>query len=218
MKLISTKICTILCFAAASSGATAELFDNESIFKSKHHRSIGMVWNADTQLRVRHARSVIKRTEERVCITTKTRDLAAGAYTNWWVIYNEPEYCSNPSGFGDVSCGPPDIANPLVRATVMLATGGIVGPNGRAHFNTCIETGELTHSVFPMGTQEGLVNNYGAEIQQVIRYHGPAEYDFPELLGLQLSEYNGGCEEEESQQNGFACADAQMVTHVPKSY
>lgn len=208
----------VLVFSIVSTSAFSEMFEENMLLKNKRHKSVGGVWQVDSNTKVKRARSVIKRRHDSICITTKTHSLPSGAYTNWWVIYNEPEYCSNPSGFGDVACGPDDVPNPLVRATVMLATGSLVGPDGKARFNTCLETGELTFSVFPMGTQEGLVNSRRAEIQQVIRYHGPAEYDFPALLGLQLSEFGGGCEDDSIQQPGFECFDAQMITHVPVPY
>lgn len=190
------------------------LLGGNQICYAKNHSGVKIqknkVWDVKTKQSVKRARSRLVRYKDGVCITTKTRDLTEGAYTVWWVLYNEPDHCANPVPYGKARCGDSDLFNPNVRASVMLASGKIVGPNGKMFLNACIKKGELTTGLFDMGTQEGLTNPAGAEIQMIIRHHGEAHYDDPTLLGSQLSNYLGNCEVNGGQ---ATCEDKQQIIH-----
>lgn len=171
------------------------------------------IWDVPTKSVVRHASSRLLRKNDGVCVTADTHGLHEGAYTVWWVLYNEPDQCNNPVPYGDARCGDLDIANPAVRATVMWAAGKLVGPDGRAHINACIGNGELSHEVFDMGTKEGLTDPMGAEIQLVVHYHDKAAYTSPALLGDQLTSFVGGCEDPGALEPP-ACTDSQQIVHT----
>lgn len=176
-------------------------------------KSVNKVWSTIDVNEIEDSKSILERSANTVCITTDTKKLPKGAYTNWWVIFNEPVYCNNPAPFGNATCGELDIGNPDVRATVMWSASGIVGVDGKAHFNACLDKGEITHQLL-MGSADGLVNPLTAEIHLVIRHHGPANYNDPLLLGNQLSSFLGGCEDLTQGIIGFNCQDPQYIVHT----
>ena len=100
-----------------------------------------------------------------VWIRVNTTRLPAGAYTNWWVIFNNPDACSAPG------CGGKDFPTPAVNASVLFATGGVVTDNGVGHFRAHLEEGDLSGEVL---FGPGLTTAEGAEIHYIVRYHGPA--------------------------------------------
>ena len=117
--------------------------------------------------RVKGAYSKITRTEEEVCTYTPTRDLPAGAYTNWWVVFNSPENCSGDGALSNAKCSlSTDRWDPVTNASAFRVANGVVGPRGQIIFDTCIsvngEYDELLHG-------EGLTNP-NAEIYQIIKY------------------------------------------------
>ncbi len=128
--------------------------------------------------------------------------LPGGAYTNWWVIFNHPEFCSPPG------CGANDFpqngGNPNVQASVLWATGRVVDANGQGTFSA-----HLTAD----GTAPGEVRfgpallNPRAEIHLIVRSHGPAMTG--DALNAQLTSVVGGC----SASN--PCQDQQVAQHFP---
>lgn len=99
-----------------------------------------------------------------------------GAYTVWWVIFNNPAACA-PAG-----CSRADLGNPAVAGSVMNATGGVADANGEAEFNAFLPIGfmhtnpsdEAANGKFNRQLQgAGLQNLKGAEIHAVIKSHGP---------------------------------------------
>ena len=164
---------------------------------------------------VHKAKGKITRFEDKICVNVKTRDLNPGAYTAWWIIFNQPEYCENPVSSVDALCSPPDLSNPSVRATVMWSAAGIVGANGKTYLSACLNEGEITRELQPPGTQEGLVNPLGAEIHINIKDHGPAIYDDAETLGSQLNSLNGGCADTNNDIEGYPCIFPQFTVFAP---
>lgn len=205
MKLLNTTVSVGLALMTLGQAAYAEPTQEQ-----RNERN--PVWDVATKQPVRRASSRLRRSVDKICLSADTRDLAPGAYTVWWVLYNEPHQCNNPVPYGSAACGDLDIANPAVRATVMWAQGKLVGPDGKAHLSACIKKGELTREVFDMGTREGLTNPLGAEVQLVIHSHDAARYDDARLLGEQLTKFVGGCTD-----TGGAtapeCRDAQQIVH-----
>jgi hypothetical protein len=126
---------------------------------------------AFADLSVKGTSTLIRRADG-VSINIKTTGLAPGAYTVWWAVFNNPEACT----FGPGRCGedPADFENPATGFAFDRATGGIVGEDGTATFAANLRVGE------PL-TEEGsfapftLTNAMTAEIQVVIRYHGPKD-------------------------------------------
>ena len=60
----------------------------------------------DERVKIGGAKSTITRSEEMVCMTTTTRDLPPGAYTAWWVLFNDPSGCQNGTGFANFAVRP----------------------------------------------------------------------------------------------------------------
>ena len=119
-------------------------------------------------------------------IDVRTRDLPAGAYTTWWIIFNHPDMCTGP-------CDPSDFGNSDVAASVLWAAGGIVDASGRASFQA-----ELLVGVSPGYVRfgNGLLDAYGAEVHYVFKTHGPPAMDDSDLLLRQVSSFDGACSDE----------------------
>ena len=193
-------------------------FAEESIFSIPYEAfrelQSGNVYSLTSGESVKNARSVLKRSDDMVCTKIDTHDLPGGAYTAWWLIYNNPEFCSNPLPFVTSQCSEQDLGNMDVQATAMWSAAEVVGPDGIAHISSCIEPEELTHAVLPVGTQEGLLDIDKAEIHVIIRNHGPGEYANAQLFGEQLNSFDGGCATD--MQDGFDCSNAQITVNVGK--
>jgi hypothetical protein len=119
------------------------------------------------------ASSKLVRTGAGVSMTLQTSGLTPGStVTVWWVIFNNPEYCSggmNPFG---LKCDAGDFSNPDVEASVMIAAGHVIGGSGMGNFGGSIKVGKDTKFVALPG---GLTNPEGADIHLVVRDHGPLD-------------------------------------------
>lgn len=144
--------------------------------------------------------SLLVRTDDGVAMTINTRELQRrGAYTNWWITFNDPEECSTPC-----ECTGDDLGTPAVNGGVFWATGRVADRFGQAEFAANTDFGER-----PDG--EGQIPNpdldnpvaEGAEIHLVVRSHGRALGRF---LEEQLTTINGGCPPNE-------CVDVQFAIH-----
>jgi hypothetical protein len=126
----------------------------------------------------------LTRSEDAVWLSINTTGLPAGAYTLWWVIFNNPEACIN-------GCSEEDLANPAVMGTVFRATGGVVSSNGVGHFRAHLEEGEIPSGVGEILLPGGpLLDAQRAEIHVVLRYHGPV---VERILTKQTTTQWGGC-------------------------
>ncbi len=204
---------SIALLSALSTGVqAAELTDEHNALSSKlpFGTSVSQVISAADGSIVNGASTRLERTFDKICISTTTKDLPAGAYTNWWMIFNNPEFCENPRGGGQCSGGP-DVANPDVDTTVMWAAGGLVAHDGTGHFSSCTGIGELSHYIVAGGN--GLVDPQKAEIQLVVRYHGPIDVTDYETIGKQVTLFPGGCADPANGVEGFACANLQFSAH-----
>ncbi len=115
-----------------------------------------------------------------------------GAYTVWWVIFNDPASCA----FYLCTFDPPDL--------VVNATGKIVPSGGVANFSAWVGPGGPYSGEVIFGDPEpGLTNPSGALITLVVRYHGPA---IPGMIPEQLTTFLGGCPN-----GGAPCVDEQLV-------
>lgn len=110
-----------------------------------------------------------------------TDGLPAGVYTVWWVIFNNPEACS------DGLCnGGPDFFNPAVEASVFYATGAIVEDEGdglgSARFVDVHHVGEYrgakaVKDIIPIVDPGATIDTKKAEVHNIIKYHGPVSGD-----------------------------------------
>lgn len=106
-----------------------------------------------------------------------------GAYSVWWIIFNNPEAC-DPAG-----CTDADFSTAAVEASVVNATGRVADMNGNATFNAFLPTGLiLTNSA--TGTRQpfgpSLQNVDTAEIHVVVRAHGPASGNTEQISTLNV--------------------------------
>jgi hypothetical protein len=138
---------------------------------------------------VRGSSAKLKRDESSVSIRVNTTGLPPGAYTNWWVIFNNPSACTAP-------CDVDDLFNltqrALVQSSTVFGAGGIVTDNGVGHFDAHLEEGVLPPGPGQVAFGPGLLDAEGAEIHYLLRYHGPPSSD-PVILQKQTSQITGGC-------------------------
>lgn len=147
-------------------------------------RDVTQVFWLSNRTTVPGSAATLVRNASGVTMTLQTSGLPAGAYTTWWVIFNNPAACSNGV------CGEDDLpafgGAPAVNASVVFATGHVVSENGTANFGAWLGVGETDGALFG----PGLVNVYGAEIHNVVRSHGEV---LPAFMPSQISSFNGGC-------------------------
>jgi hypothetical protein len=141
--------------------------------------------------------------------TLHTTGLEPGsAYTLWWVVFNHPDKClSRAAG---LRCGPPDLFNPDVDASLLYASGAVIGSTGEGTFESYRATGDTTGAEALPGMKTpspGLTQPRTAEIRLVVRNHGPAR---PEYVEEQTHTMNGGCDVGEPN----ICKDEQYAAFV----
>ena len=153
-----------------------------------------------------------------------TSGLPEGAYTCWWVVFNNPDGCTTPNAAGG-KCGEPDLLNPDAQLSMFYMKGGnkIVTQQGGLYVRSIVEVGGDTGET---GTQNILGNGLhfpqDAEIHLVIKYHGPASDD-PEVLYEQTHSLLGSCNEGANAHDlgvpfGVQCPDFQAVIFKPLEY
>jgi hypothetical protein len=162
-----------------------------------------------------HGHGILKRGEDWVQVQINTSGLPAGAYSVWWVIFNNPGACEGHCDMGD-------LFNPDVQVSIFSATGAVVKANGIGNFADRYTVGD---SLGEPGKQhilgDGTLDPMKAEIHSVIKYHGPASDD-PDVLHEQLYTLLGSCGENANALDlgdpfGVQCFDPQVVVHRPPS-
>jgi hypothetical protein len=161
-----------------------------------------VVWIADGST-VPGAYATLDRNGSSLTVNLHTTGLAPGAYTLWWGIYNYPENCDYDPCGGPPELGFPDDTKPEVQAFWVNATGHVVSRGRSDNFAAHLTIGGPYAGEIIVSTGPGLLNPAGAQVQLVLRYHGPA---IPGMLPLQTSMYNGGCPD-----GGPPCEDVQFV-------
>lgn len=145
--------------------------------------------------------STLLRTDDGVAYTLNTRELTKwGAYTNWYVNFNNPEMCFEPC-----ACGEADFGNENVEIGVFWSTGRVADRNGQAEFAAHTNYGELPDGTGQVPFAPDFANpiEAGAEIHIVVRSHGRR---LRPLLEEQLATFNGGCPPRQ-------CTDVQFAIH-----
>ncbi len=138
--------------------------------------------------------STLHRNKNGIRANFKAEGLYPGAYTIWWVIWNNPQECMTPG-----ECIEADFATPgKVGVEVMYAGGHVVGTNGKGNFSAYLNAGDDTpesmNTSFGFPSVGGLAigNTFDAEVHVVLRTHGPKVSG---LVNDQISSYRGGCDE-----------------------
>ncbi len=199
-------VCLVLaCVAltAVQSGQTATKATRNS---SNSFASVNWFPATGNSGAVANSSSVMIRNADGVAYTISTTGLlAGGAYTNWWVVFNEPQFCfTSPCGPGDL---PQNGGNPNVGASVLWATGRVVDANGQGDFAAHLAADGVSAAPGQVRFGPALLSPR-AEIHIIVRSHGPASAD-ANVRQLQLTTVAGGC----SMSN--PCQDQQFVQHLP---
>jgi hypothetical protein len=141
------------------------------------------------------------RTDKGISFKIYTSELEPGANTVWIVIFNKPQNCAGGPGH----CGPSDLGNPDVKASIVYGAGYIVGDDGIANFQGSLQEGSPPAGIqvnVPAGTANGLKNALKAEIHLVVRKHGATKDDGGAVNQLSTFEAGSSC---------AACANVQAV-------
>ena len=128
-------------------------------------------------------------------MTIRTNSLEPGAYTNWWVFFNDPSACVA------IPCGLGDLDTPAVMASILFATGNVVGPPGTSAFAASASEGDTVGALFG----PGLLNSRTAEVHLIVRSHGEV---LPMFMPAQINSVGGGCLVN-------VCDDVQAAIHLP---
>ncbi len=133
-------------------------------------------------------------------LQVKTSGLTPGhAVTVWWVVFNNPEGCSDGECGADDAFPPP--GNTEAGASVSFAAGHVIGGSGKANFGAHISAGGEAQP-WPVG----LLNPRTAEYHFILRDHGPA---IPGLVDEQISTAGGGCNNIPPFTGEYTCVDVQ---------
>ncbi|MCH8893821.1 MAG: hypothetical protein IIB32_10000 [Chloroflexi bacterium] len=192
-------------FSSVSARSNAAVSDTAVVFDFQDHGGVAIM-NPKNR-----GTSDLVRTVDGVSMNIDTTDLPVGAYTVWYVFFN------NPAGCSDGECGENDVlppnVNPEAEVSLAWATGGIVGPDRMGHFSGSIGLGaDGAPGAVLWG--DGLTDPMGAEIHLIVRYHGPATFDDPAVLGAELTSVGGSCSGDDVE-GGFPCYDTQASLHLP---
>ncbi len=145
----------------------------------------------------------LSRIAQGVNLTIHTTMLTPGAaYTVWWIIFNNPSAC-DPAG-----CGLADLGTAAVEGSVMNATGRVADSLGDAWFSAFLPAGFIhTNPVDPDHQRQlfgpGLQNVAGADIQIIVRCHGPSTGSVEQISTLDGDCVNAG--------SPSGCFDAQFA-------
>ena len=161
------------------------------------------------------ASASLVRTDNNVAMRLHTSELDSyGAYTIWWVVFNNPGLCSSACGEDDIfetdddgnliliDNGDGTFGTPGVNVSVLFATGHVVGSDGVGNFGASLKEGRSSGEVL---FGPGLIDAQGAEIHLVVRTHGELVAG---MVNEQISTFDGGCDVN-------FCDDQQFAVFTP---
>ncbi|OLS21924.1 MAG: hypothetical protein HeimC2_31600 [Candidatus Heimdallarchaeota archaeon LC_2] len=183
------------------------LFFGMSIAGAPANRSTSLVhWLSDLT-EVEGASATLVRHNNGISYTLHTTELTSGdAVTNWWVIFNNPESCSDKSDVLGTACGFGDLFAPGVDASILFAAGHVVGNGENANFAASLSVGDNDGDLIE---GPGLTNPMGAEIHVLVRTHGEM---IPSLVSGQISTVDVACIDGDPSD---PCEDLQAAAFVP---
>jgi len=175
-----------------------------------HSSSDIYTWPAPGEL-VEGGMATLLRTDRGIRLTWKSPVDDPGAYTVWWVIWNNPDECEHGGDPDpDAQCGLLDLfmdgdpeQGPNPAVSVMSGGGHIVGKSLKANFGSTLREGEITslHPGFP--DSPGLLDARNAEVHVVLQDHGEL---VPSEMPDQIKVFQGGCDASERD-----CSDVQFA-------
>ncbi|MDH4118128.1 MAG: hypothetical protein OEX04_08395 [Acidimicrobiia bacterium] len=167
--------------------------------------------------------SSLVRDDDGVHMMFRSSELGANAaITIWWVVFNNPNGCSNPCGpddlflNGDPTQGFNEAQIEAAQIVAGYSTGRVANEDGKATFRDSLLAGAVGDELI-VGSGPLIQDSRVAEIHVVARTHGPA---IPGLVDEQLGSYAGGCEVfllpgSDTGNAVGVCADFQSATHLP---
>ncbi len=156
--------------------------------------------------------STLKRDADGVTATFEASDLPEGAYTLWWVVWNNPSACAG------IPCLEPDLFNSATNVDLGYATGAVVGTDGKCNMSVRLDKTELLAG-FPLelgiASGNGLIDPLTAEVHLVLRSHGEVVENLEEEM---IRTFNAGCVGMAPQwgtPGPNECFDIQFAIHQP---
>jgi len=137
--------------------------------------------------------SSLVRTSSGISANYKTDVLTPGnAATLWFVVFNYPEKCNA----GPYKCSPLDMGDTAAKGDFLLASGHVIGGNGKGNFGGHLNVGDTRGSGLAevMGCQDctpGLIEPESALVILAVHDHGPALTG--QALEGQISSFLGDC-------------------------
>ncbi len=168
--------------------------------------SDAFIFNTDTAV---IGATILTRRNNEVRIDVSTTGLTAyGAYSVWWVVFNNPDSCTHGT-FGN-RCGLGDLpafgGDPNVDASLVWAGGAVTTSGGALNMSAVLRRNKPPGQVV-MGNPKGLKDVFGADIHVALRSH-PA---MAGTIAAGIGSFNGGCP------GGAGCANAQASVHESES-
>lgn len=189
----------LIAFGSASAGGGEQIGASSPVRDFQDHYNV-KIMNAQQR-----GTSILVRDAEGISMNIDTTDLPVGAYSVWWVIFNKPSECgNNKCGSSDTGAG--GSPNPA-EASVLWATGGIVGPDREGHFSASIGVG-LDRAPGEVLRGPALLEPMTAEVHLILRYHGSPQWDDADRFLAQQTIFSGNCD-------AFPCFMPQVVAHLP---
>ena len=192
-------------FLAATALLATDFPQTAATTRPDQNATIVSVIRFSDGLEVPGAFARLVRKTDGLTVNLHTSELTPGAYTLWWGIYNFPENCDYDPCGGPPELGFPDDSKPSVGAFWTNATGHVVGQGNEGdvnNFSSRLNVGGPYGDII-VNTASGLLNPEGAQVQLVLRYHGPV---VPGLVREQTSLFLGGCPDA-----GPPCEDKQFI-------
>ena len=148
--------------------------------------------------------STLTRTDSGIALVLHTTGLQTGhTVTIWWMIFNHPEACLSGATTetpDDPRCGMADVNNAAAGLSVLYAAGNVVDEDGEADFGAYLQEGDTDGALPGMGL--GLLDAAAANVQLVVRDHGPAK---PGMIVEQIQTFDEFCNP--------TCTDLQVSVH-----
>lgn len=155
------------------------------------------------------ASATLTRTGKGLSATFKTSLPVGHAETMWWVIFNNPDGCTDGCGDDEVFTAFGGGTNPA-EVSILNADGRVVPRSGRTTFAAQLNVGsDGPGEVLLPG---GITNPLGALVLLVIDEHGPAASD-PQTRWLQTHAltWDGACPNQTAENPFGHCFDTQIA-------